>query len=311
MHPLDTAYFPEVFDSSMLATYKSCPQLFWKIYIKHWKSKQEKVDLHAGKAYARGIEVARRAFYEQELPHADAHALGLQALAVAYGDFECPADNPKSLERMLSALAYAFDNWPFNHQTGYPILLPGGARAIEVSFAHPLPIDHPITGQPLLYVGRGDMVCNYAGDNYIEDDKTTKQLGPTWPNQWPLRSQFMGYTWGFRNNGFRVAGCLVRGVSILKTKHDCAEAICNFSPYEIDRWYQELIEWLMDIKRCWNEKRWKYNFDSACASYGGCGFREVCKSENEAPWLRQWFEQRYWNPVTREETILNETRNVP
>lgn len=304
VHPLDTNFFPEVFDSSMMASFKSCPQLFKKIYIDQWKSKQTKVDLHAGGAFAKGLEVARRAFYEQELDHANSYALGLRALTVAYGDFECPADNPKSLERVLSALSFYYDNYPFNHQTAFPILLPGGKRAIEVSFAHPLPILHPITGQPLLYCGRGDAVVNYAGDNYICDEKTTKSLGPSWAGQWGLRGQFLGYTWGFRNNGFRVAGTLVRGVSILKTKHDTQEAICNFSPFEVDRWYGELLEWITEIVTCWKTDRWKYNFDSSCSQYGGCGFKDVCKQENENPWLRQFFERRHWDPILRMEHKL-------
>lgn len=297
-------YFPRVFDSSMLATFKACPQLFRKIYIEQWKSKNEKVDLHAGKAFAVGIEAARRAYYEEEVDPATAGALGLAALSSAYGAFECPPDNPKSLPRMLSALSFYLDNYPFNHQTGFPIILPGGKRAIEVSFAHPLPLDNPVTGEPLFYVGRGDMICNYAGANYVEDDKTAKQLGPSWAGQWGLRSQFLGYTWGFRNNGFSVAGTLVRGVSILKTKHETQEAICNFSDYEVGRWYTELLGWLEDIILCWKTRRWKYNFDSSCASYGGCGFKEVCKSENEDPWLAQWFERRLWNPVTRMEEVI-------
>ena len=63
-HPL-IGSFPEVFDSSMIAAFKTCPQLFRKIYINHWKTKSEKVDLHAGKSFATGLEVARRAFYER------------------------------------------------------------------------------------------------------------------------------------------------------------------------------------------------------------------------------------------------------
>lgn len=294
--------FPRVIDSSMMASFKSCEQLFYKIYIQQWKSKGEKVDLHAGKAYAAGLEASRRAFYEEGLPADMAVARGLQVLTRAYGDYECPSDSPKSLERMLGAFEYYFDFYPLTMNTGYPIMLPGGKRAIEVSFAHPLPINHPETDEPLLICGRGDMICNYAGAEYGEDDKTTKSLGPTWSRQWDMRSQFIGYTWGFRLAGFPIAGFLVRGVSILKTKYDTAEAICNFSDFEIDRWYQQTIEWLADMISCWKRKRWRYNLDHACNEWGGCGFRTVCKMQDETPWLEQYFERRHWDPVTRIET---------
>jgi hypothetical protein len=296
--------FPEVLDSSMMAAFKSCPQLFFKVYIAQWKSRTEKVDLHAGKAFARGLEIARRGFFEQGLNAEAAEAKGLAALFEAYGNYECPSDNPKSAERVAGAYAFYMDSYPFTMNTGFPILLPGEKRAIEISFTNPLAIDHPETGHPILYTGRGDMICSYAGANYIEDDKTTKSLGSTWSQQWDLRGQFLGYTWGFRNSGFTVAGCLVRGVSILKTKYETQEAICNFSDFEIDRWYGELLEWIEDMKTAWRTKRWRYNLDRACTEYGGCGFKTVCKAQDEGPWLEQYFERRHWDPVTRIETKI-------
>lgn len=297
--------FPRAVDSSMLATFKSCPQLFKKIFIDQWRAKGEKVDLHAGKAFARGLEVARKSFFVDQLPVEIAEAQGLGALMQAYGGFECPPDNPKSLERVAGAFEYYMDAYPLTMNTGFPILMPGGTRAIEVSFAHPIGIDHPETKEPLIYCGRADMICQYAGDNYIEDDKTTKSLGATWSRQWDLRGQFLGYTWGFRNQGFRVAGVLVRGVSILKTKYETQEAIVAFSDFEIDRWYTELLSWIEDMKICWQTGRWKYNLDHACSEYGGCGFRTVCKAQDEGPWLKQNFEQRIWDPITRIETPVH------
>jgi len=335
MSTLAMPRFPEVLDSSMLAAFKSCPQLFRKVYIENWKSKEgANVHLTAGGAFAKGLEVTRKAFYTGEYEilarvpvlnptgqkigtklqsehmqsgEGDVErsiAAGLQALTAFYGDFECPADSAKSLERMMGAFVFYFDNYPLNMNAGFPIILPGGKRAIEVSFAHPLPINHPETGLPLMYCGRGDMICSYAGGVYGEDDKTTSRLGPTWSQQWDLRSQFIGYTWGFRQSGISLNGFLVRGVSILKTKFETQEAICNFSEFEVDRWYRELIEWLTDMVLCFKTNRWRYNLDHACTEFGGCGFKTVCKAQDESPWLEQYFERRHWDPVTREETKL-------
>lgn len=328
-------FFPEAVDSSMLAAFKSCPQLCKKIYIDQWKPQDgANVHLTAGGAFAKALEVARKAFFtgqhpkpfqeEIEVPGGGkkkvwkwredwagpakdvsyAEAVGLEALVASYGDFQPPADSPKSLERMLGAFQFYMANYPLTHNSGYPILLPGDKRAIEVSFAHPLPILHPVTGLPILYVGRADMVCWYAGRNYVEDDKTTSRLGPTWAGQWDLRSQFMGYTWGFRQMGYDVAGCLVRGVSILKNKYETQEAMPCFSEEIVNRWYTDLLGWLEDMILCFKTGVWRYNFDHACAEYGGCGFKTVCMAEDEKPWLNQYFERRHWDPVTRIETKL-------
>jgi hypothetical protein len=295
--------FPEVWDSSMLAAFKACPQLCFKTYFANWKSKAEKIDLHAGKVHAIGLEYARRAFFEEGVGAEDAEALGLREMLKAWGDFECPQDHPKSLQGVARAYSYYMDSFPLTMNTGFPIVLPGGKRAIEVSDVLPLALAHPETGQPLLYSIRADMVVQYAGGIYGEDDKTTSRLGPTWSSQWDLRSQFIGYTWGLRQS-LNVNGFLVRGVSMLKTKNEAQEAIVNFSSFEVDRWYGELLEWLEDIIRCWRTKRWRYNLDHSCSNYGGCGFRTVCKAEDERPWLEQFFERRKWDPVTRQEIKL-------
>src|SRR5205807_5169942 len=138
-------YFPEVFDSSMVATLKQCPQLFKKIYLDEYKSKEINVHLRAGGAFARGLEVARSAFYIEGLPSEDAIAKGLGALLESYGDYQCPPDSAKSAERTAGALEFYFQQYPLNHDAAYPILLPGGKRGIEFSFVHPLAINHPVT----------------------------------------------------------------------------------------------------------------------------------------------------------------------
>ncbi len=101
--------FPEVFDSSMLASFKSCPQLFFKIYMpgQEWKSKEgANVHLVAGGAFAAGLEAARRSFYEQDTPAEEAEAAGLATLVSRYGNFQCPPDSAKSLERTAGALPF-------------------------------------------------------------------------------------------------------------------------------------------------------------------------------------------------------------
>jgi len=296
-------YFPEVFDSSMLATFKSCPQLFRKVYIEQWKSKDPSVHLRAGGAFAAGIEAARTAFYVHQDPPEDAIAKGLHALITHYGDFECPPDSAKSLERTAGALEFYFDNYPLNEDSP-PIILPNGKHGIEFSFVHPLPIIHPITGNPLLYCGRMDALLHFAGGVFICDEKTASSLGATWSRQWDLRSQFTGYAWGCRESGIRVDGAIVRGVSILKTKYDTQQAITYRPEWQIDRWFDQLIDWIEAIVVCWYDNKWRHNLDHSCADYGGCAFRSACSSQDELPWLETYFERRHWNPITREETIL-------
>lgn len=323
-----TPWFPHVIDSSMLAALKSCEKKFKNEYIEHWRPKDQSVHLHAGAAFAKGLEVARDAFYTGHrqtkhkaesgeescwlreltpglLHNADSSiAIGLAALLESYGSFECPEDSAKSASRMAGAYEFYFDNYPLRVDEEDPILLPNGKRGIEFSFAHPLPIKHPETGDPILYVGRLDMLMNFAGGIFMEDDKTTSQLGATWSRQWDLRSQFTGYAWGCKQSGIEVDGAVVRGVSILKTKYDTQQAISYRPQWQIDRWYNETLVWLERALNAYKHGFYLHNLDHSCAEYGGCAFRQCCSSDNEMPFLETMFERREWDPVLRTERKL-------
>jgi hypothetical protein len=171
----------------MMSALKSCPRKAQLEYVEHWRPQTPSVHLHAGKAFAAGLEEAREAFYVAGRPAGEAVALGVGRLLAEYGDFECPEDSAKSASRMAGALEYYFDQYPLGNDGCTPITLPGGKHGIEINFVEPLPIAHPQTGEPLLYSGRLDMACHFAGGLYVEDDKTTSSLGATWSRQWDLR----------------------------------------------------------------------------------------------------------------------------
>ena len=300
--------FPHVIDASLLSSFKSCPQKCLQEYFLHWKPKTPNVHLHAGGAYARGMEVAREAFYLHGEPEAAAIAKGLGALIEFYGDFECPSDSAKSLERMCGAFEYYFTEYPLSTDKAIPITLPGGRKGIEFSFAEPIDETHPETSDPLLYVGRFDALCEYAGGIFGLDDKTTSQLGASWPKQWDLRSQFTGYAWGAGKANLKLSGFIVRGISILKTKYDTLQPITYRPEWMIDAWYEQILRDIRRMKAMWEEGYWDWNFDHACVEFGGCIFRTICLSEpaNRQKWLETGFERRRWDPVTRLETLIGD-----
>lgn len=306
--------FPIALDSTMIAAFRSCPQKFFREYVEHWKPKAPSVHLHAGGAYAKGLEVARKAYYEEGRSAADAEALGLQALIQTYGNFDCPPESAKSLERMVGALEYYFTVYPLESDAATPLILPNGKRAVEFSFAIPLDFNHPDSGDPLLYCGRCDMISEFAGGIYIVDDKTTSSLGASWARQWNLRSQFTGYCWAAQQSGIDAGGAIVRGLSILKTKYDTAQVITYRAPYLIDLWraqltkditrmlimyadYQHRMKWLNPAP----QHAWDYALDHACVEFSGCSFSRVCESPEPETWIPMYFEKRVWNPLTREE----------
>ena len=300
-------FFPQCVDSTLIAAFRSCPQKFYRSYIQHWKSNVKSVHLVAGGAFASGIEAARETFYVQGKPSAESEAVGLTSLIQHYGDFECPADSAKSLERMIGALEFYFHNYPLGNDGAEPITLANGRRGIEFSFAEPLPISHPVTGDPILYTGRSDMVATrHATGVWNYDEKTTSALGATWPRQWELRSQFTGYNWALLKQGIKPAGTIVRGISILRTKYDTMEVPTHRSQYEIDLWERQTVRDVARMIECWREGYWDYSLDGACTEYGGCQFQSVCKSSNPEEWLPATFTKRVWDPLERMEISVAE-----
>lgn len=299
------SYFPEVLDSSILATAKACPHKFFREYVQDWKPKEQSVHLVAGAAFASGLEAARSAFYTDGLPAPEAETIGAAALIQHYGDFECPEDSAKSASRMIGALEYYFEQYPLGQDGTEPITLANGKRGIEISFAEPLPVLHPVTGNPLIYSGRLDMAVMYAGQIFGEDDKTASSLGATWSRQWDLRSQFTGYCWGLsRVAGIDVSGFLIRGVSILKTKYDTQQAITYRPKWMIDEWFEGTCELAQELVNLWKRQYFRKTLDHACTDFGGCGFRQVCLSKEPESWLETHYQRRRWNPLTRVETVL-------
>jgi len=299
--------FPQMWDSTMVAEL-GCGFKTWLAFFHHYKSKHPAVHLVAGGAFARGLEVAKREFYDSGLAPEKAIALGSAALIETYGDFN-PGKETKSCNRMVGALDYYFIRYPLGKDKAVPLKGADGRSEVEWSFCLPLPINHPVSGESLLYTGRMDGVCDYLGADYGKDEKTTGQLGPTWPNQWNLRSQFTGYSWARREVGRPIAGILVRGIAIYKNGYDIDEAIEPRANWEIDRWLEQTVRKLEVAVKWWTE----FNtfgvlppmaLDEKCNNYGGCQFKIVCRSQDPEPWLKTNFERRVWNPLLREEKIL-------
>lgn len=291
--------FPPVLDATMLSAMR-CPRKFFLGHVCRWTREGGKsIHLVAGGAYAKGLEVARLAYMHGEDPERCLE-LGTQALIDEYGDAECPEGESKTLDRMIGALEFYFSEYPLEDDPAR-ISTIAGVPAVEWRFALPLPFTNPDTGQPLLYAGRTDMICDFAGARYAEDDKTTKQLGARWADQWELRSQFMGYAWAGRELDLGLQGTIVRGVSILKTKYETAQAIVNSPDWKIEEWVAHRDHLIRNALRFYQEGYWEPALDDTCNEYGGCSFKSVCgiPPERRINWLTTNFEESTWNPLNK------------
>lgn len=305
--------FPHAIDNSMRKELVKCQT------IAKWKFEQglqelvSNVHKHAGGAYAKGMEVMRKAFYEQGLSPADALKLGIAALHKAYGGFPCPPKESKTAERMAGALAYYADKCPLDKELLVPIRLKNGKLAIEVSFEYPIGISHPDDGGELTYCGRYDELARDPQDGaWVVDEKTTSQMGANWANQWPLDSQMTTYCWSAQRmlaeNGIdlEVKGAIINGMAIRAMSNALPYEQARFQTYrdqwEIDRWFDQMRRDIEGWKVAYVKQDHNQVLDHTCALYTHpCEYAPLCRSRNPERIVEGSYKVAFWNPLTREE----------
>lgn len=297
--------FPAVWDNSMRKVFKLCPKKFEYEFIKRYRPMRFSQHLQGGMAFAHGMEVARKAFYQEGLTHEDAVVKGWLTVASDYSTYESLESDVKTASAMSSALAYYFSVWRMDQDFVIPYNFGNGNLGLEFSFALPLDVLHPVTGQPLLYYGRMDMLGEREnGTVWIVDEKTASRLGTSWVEGWALDSQFTGYCWAVREYGLKVHGAIIRGVSILSSGHGHAQSLQPRPDWMVQRWKEQLER---DIKKAilmWDDGFFDYDLADGCKSYGGCPFKNVCQSNQPGNFLQADFvksEYAPWNLSTTSE----------
>ena len=233
------------------------------------------------------------------------------------GDYETPHVPPpasnKSLSGLLDALFSYFVEYPLATDRIRPLDIGHGPMA-ETSFAVPIPgCFHPISGQPLIYAGRFDMVGTIGSAVWVIDEKTSSQLGDRWRDKWALDAQPTSYCWGLRQYGLSPVGAIIRGVGILSRDITFAESIQPRSPWQIDQWLTQLVADVERMIECWDV----YNYlqgkregndregrafaraldKDICHAYGHpCAFVSLCTSSTPDAWLDD-YNVEFWDPL--------------
>lgn len=280
--------FPHVIDNTMRAIFTACPKKFYWAHMRHLTMRRENIHLTAGKAFAAALDVFRKTYWRDAKGDYDAALLaGFRQLMLSYGfNPELEYDegwqkNQKSFVNLARAYLHYWHTYHPDTDFLQPLILENGDPAVECSSVLPLEIDHPQTGDPILYSVRYDMLgvhTRYDNALFVVDEKTAGQLGASWAKRWDFRSQFTGYCWSAKQHNRPVAGAIIRGVSpqTYDVKH--AQAIVYRPDWMIELWYEQLIRNIRRMIDCWQSGYWDYDMADACTAYGGCEFLDLCTS---------------------------------
>jgi len=297
---LEKATFPAIIDSSILLT-SACPT---KFFYQHCigLSSDKSIHLHAGGAFAKGIETVRKAFYLEKKPLDIALFDGIRAFTNYWGPYDdSPTDGSsgsyKDFINMSAALLDYFRQYNPEDDYVQPYVKQDGSPAVEFTFAIPLPINHPDTGDPLIYGGRSDMIGMYNGMACVVDEKTTYSFPTEWSRPFSMRGQFLGYTWAAQQFNLPVSMCIVRGVAIQQKAIKHLEAILTFPNWQIERWYNEMLYKVQFLVDCWKSKQFPMNYGDICNSYGGCSMLDMCQVKEPEEWISS-FTIKKWNPLS-------------
>lgn len=291
--------FPAYMDSTMLTTAKSCKRKFYEEYICRRSPVERSPDLHGGGAVATFFEHFRRAFYEEGLPERDAIMVAAREFFLAWGDYEPPFGHVKTMPNMFGACLDYLREYPPADDQVKPMRTHGNKVGVEFTFAVPIPVRNPHTGELMIYCGRFDMLGEMGISAWCVDEKTTKGFFKNWSDQWHLRSQFIGYTWGARETGIKVEGAIVRGIAIQKSQYQHRQAIIPYTDHKIELWYNQMVRDVEALVKCWTDGYFDYDFGEACNAYGGCQFRPMCNSDEPENWHGD-YKERMWNPLLKD-----------
>lgn len=297
LYPTYAPRFPPVISSTLLSDLRACRHLFYLRHILGLKPKGPSIHLHAGSCFAKGVETVRKSYFGLGLDADTSIGRGWAAVATAWGeDSIVEDDHLKTLRRTQELLVHYFERWPLAQETLIPYTL-NGSPAVECNFAIPLPISHPETGDPLIYAGTFDMLGEESGLIFVNDEKTASQLGPTWPEKWTLRGQFISYVWGARSYGVKVAGVTVRGACFLKNDYSFAHARVLIPEYRIDEWYEGMLFDVRNLADLYNNGYFPKDFGDSCSTFGGCSYKTLCVTPQPEDFAGAYYEVEYYDPL--------------
>ena len=285
-------------DSTSLGAAKKCLRYYHYSIIEGWRKKDESVHLRFGGELAKWVEF----YWKCRFANGDDHEAALDETVgwMLYSILDWNPDHPKkNRETLVRSVIWYLD--AYKNDPAKPIILANGQPAVELSFKIELPWE-AAPGQPYIYCGHMDRIADYAGDNFVVDEKTTAGgIGAYFFNDFNPSTQMTGYTFaGKVIFGIPIAGVIIDAIKVVTGFTEFARGFTMRTEGQLAEWLEDTKHWTEIIKFAVERDYFPQN-DQSCHQYGGCVFREVCSQDPmvRKEFLETYFEVNRWNPLEK------------
>lgn len=294
-------------DSTTITAFKTCPRLYYLLYVCGWRAKAESVHLRFGSEYHLSLE-QYDALRNDGVDHEAAIRIVIRDLLLRTDDYNPSPDTKagkyKSRSNLVGLVVDYLDHFGPD-DPARTVILDSGKPATELTFKFELDYG-PINGfgRPYLLCGHLDRVVEFNGATMVMDRKTTTTtLSDYYFNQYEPNNQMSLYTVaGKVVIGSPVKGVIIDAAQIMITGNRFVRGFTYRTPDQVDEWLVDLRITLQTAEAYAAANYFPMN-DTACGNYGGCVFREIC---SKSPQVREKFlqtdfvqlpEEERWNPL--------------
>lgn len=181
---------------------------------------------------------------------------------------------------------------------------------IEVPFA--VYVGDADDGIPIIATGIIDEICEYQGQVYVLDLKTTTyEPTPDYFMGFRTSSAMMGYCVAVEETtGRPCAGAMIDAVWVrnihsrspranIQLQDHFKSDIISYTTEQLDEWKQNVKATVEDITTAKKRNFYRRNWGDACKNYGGCEYRKICGATPAIrnTIIRNDYKKSVWNPL--------------
>lgn len=291
--PRRSPHIPRSLDNTALADYMACPFKYYAGMVLHRRrAGAPSPAISAGTAWHAGLEAHFKTGGNRDAVQ--------RAIVMAWEQHDRPEDH-RTVERVLASYDQYIDYWGSHDQdaarSGRTVGFPDNPL-VEI----PVELSWPGALHP--YTGRIDRIYEHNGLYYVEDHKSTSQMGTYYFHQFDPDNQMMGYAaLAEILTGLPIAGVRINAVCFLKGSTKFAREVISFSKERLAHWRENYNMWVQLIEQAYANDFWPHNFKSCSGKYGACQYTPVCSSSphRRMQVLEMEYEEKPWEPAAFEE----------